>query len=92
MVKRYGDRMARSVQNRMGVLRHAKTLSMVPTRPPERRHLLTVDRKGQYAVDLVHPYRLIFEPSHDPIPLHDDGSIDTDQVTAITIVEVTDYH
>ena len=49
-------------------------------------------RKGQHAVDLVHPYRLILQPNHDPLPRGKDGSLDTEQVTAITIIEVTDYH
>ena len=65
---------------------------MVPTTSPERRHLLSSGRRGQYAVDLVHPYRLVFEPDHDPVPRTADGGIDIDRVTAITIMEVVDYH
>lgn len=65
---------------------------MVPTIPPVRRHLLSGGRGGQYAVDLVHPHRLVFEPTHDPVPRTTDGGIDIDRVTAITIMEVVDYH
>ena len=61
-------------------------------RPPERRHQLTGNRRGQYAVDLFGQYRLIFAPDHDPIPLDQDGGIDIDQVTAIVIIDVLDYH
>ena len=57
-----------------------------------RRHMLVGNRQGQYAVDLVHPLRLILEPRHDPVPVRDDGGIDTDRVTSITILEVVDYH
>ncbi len=71
---------------------HAQTLSMVPGTKPDRRHQLEGNRAGQYAVDLVHPNRLVFVPNHDPIPRKKDGGIDTDQVTAITIIEVVDYH
>lgn len=92
LTKQYGQRMARTIQVRIGVLRNAKTLSMVPTTPPLRRHMLTGDRKGQFAVDLVHPYRLVFEPDHDPIPKREDGGVDLEKVTAIIIAEVTDYH
>ena len=46
---------------------------------------------GQYAVDLTHPYRLIFEPTNTPVQ-GADGDIATDEVTAITIIEVIDYH
>ena len=88
----YGERMARAIMIRLAVLRNAQALSRVPTTPPDRCHLLTGRRKGQYAVDLVHPQRLIFEPNHDPVPLRDDGGIDTDEVTAITIIDVVDYH
>ena len=88
----FGDRMARTIAMRMVVLRHARTLSMVPVTRPERRHPLAGGRAGQYAVDLVHPKRLVFQPNHAPMPRKEDGGIDTDQVTAITIIEVIDYH
>ena len=92
LAKQYGDRMARTIQIRLAVLKNARTLAMIPTTPPERRHLLTGRRSGQYAVDLVHPYRLIFEPNHDPVPRIEDGGIDIYTVTAITIRGVVDYH
>ncbi len=88
----FGDRMARTVAMRMAVLRNARTLGKVPVTNPDRRHQLEGNRAGQYAVDLVHPKRLVFEPNHNPMPRKEDGGIDTDQVTAITIIEVVDYH
>ena len=39
-----------------------------------------------------HPHRLVFEPNHRPLPRKDGGGIDTEQVTAITILDVIDYH
>ena len=84
--------MAKKIKLRLAVLSNAPTLSEVPTSPPDRRHQLKGDRSGQYAVDLIHPHRLIFEPNHEPLPRRTDGGIDTDQVTAIRIIEVTDYH
>ena len=92
LVREYGDRMARTIAVRLAVLKNAHTLDMVPTTPPDRRHLLSGRRSGQYAVDLVNPYRLIFVPNHNPVPRTRDGGIDVDQVTAITVLEVTDYH
>ncbi len=88
----FGDRIARTIAMRMAVLRNARTLSMVPVTRPERRHQLEGGRAGQYAVDLVHPHRLVFKPNHDPMPRKKAGGIDTDQVTAITIIGVIDYH
>ena len=84
--------MSRVIQIRLAVLRNARSLSQVPVTPPDRFHLLRGDRIGQYAVDLVHPYRLIFEPNHDPIPRLPDGGVNLELVTAITILEIVDYH
>ena len=90
--RQYNDRMAQTIMRRLAVLKNARALSLVPTTKPERRHQLTNNRRGQYAVDLIHPYRLVFEAAHEPIPRKENGAIDTDQVTAITIIEVVDYH
>lgn len=84
--------MAKVIMMRMAVLRNARHLSMVPTTPPDRRHQLSGDRDEQFAVDIVHPHRLVFKPNHEPLPRKDDGGIDTEQVTAITILDVIDYH
>ena len=88
----YGDRVAKVIMRRLVVLKNAKTLSNVPTTRPERRHQLEGDRLGQYAVDLAQPKRLIFVPDHDPLPRRPDGGIDTDRISAVTLVEVVDYH
>ena len=77
---------------RMAVLRAARNLGLMPTTPPDRRHQLSGDRQEQFAVDLVHPYRLLFEANHEPVPRKDDGGIDAEKVTAITILDVVDYH
>ena len=90
--KTYGARMARVIMMRMAVLRAARNLGLVPTTPPERRHQLVGDRDEQFAVDLVQPYQLVFQADHEPVPRKDDGGIDTEQVTAITILDVVDYH
>lgn len=90
--KAYGDRMARVIMLRLAVLKAARTLTLVPITRPERRHQLQGDRDEQFAVDLIHPHRLVFEPNHEPPPRKNDGGIDTDQVTAIMIIDVIDYH
>ncbi len=88
--KTYGARMARVIMMRMAELRAAHNLGLVPTTPPERRHPLSGARNEQFAV--VHPYRLVFEANHEPVPRGDDGGIDTERVIAITILDVVDYH
>jgi toxin HigB-1 len=59
---------------------------------PGNCHPLRADRAGQFAVDLRGPYRLIFEPDHNPVPRLDDGGIDKSRVTKISIKEVDNYH
>ena len=44
-----------------------------------RCHPLKGNRKNQYAVDLVHPYRLVFEKVED-------------QIQIVSITEIIDYH
>ncbi len=87
----YGDR-AKPIKLRLVLLIQAECLADVPHTPPPRRHMLSEDRKGQFAVDLKHPWRLVFEPANDPLPLMDDGSIDLTRVTKLRIIEITDYH
>jgi len=81
---RFGDQNARKIIQRMNELQAAPTLDDMP--PAARPHPLTGDRKGQYAVDLKHPSRLLFEPV-DPEDPHDRRTI-----KAICIIEITDYH
>lgn len=88
----YGNRMEKVIGNRINLLLGASDLSEVPTGPPVRRHQLTGTRKGQFAIDLVHPYRLILKPNHEPVPRKDDGGIDLNRITAIKIIDVVDYH
>ncbi len=83
---------AERLKRRLAQLKAAVTLEDIPRVPPTRCHELGRDRKGQLAVDLVHPKRLIFNPDHSPIPRKEDGGLDWSQVTAILIVEVVDYH
>ncbi len=57
-----------------------------------RPHPLKHKRAGQFALDLHGGHRLIFAPSQEPPPLREDGSIDWQQVTDITIIAAEDYH
>ena len=88
----YGERMAKAITDRIEFLQEAQNLALALTSLPGRMHPLRDDRNGQYAVDLVHPYRLVFEPDHTSLPRTEDGVVDAGQVTAIVIVEVVNYH
>jgi proteic killer suppression protein len=88
LVKAYGARQAKKIMLRVSVLRAAATLEEVPTSPPDRCHALVGDRSGQFAVDLAHPYRLVFRPCAEAT-----GSLTRREgVTCIEIISVEDYH
>ena len=88
----WGRENARKVRQRMAELSAADTLAVVVKLPAARLHALKGGRKGQYAVDAKHPFRLIFEPAHDPIPKRDDGGVDLEKITRIRVLAVEDYH
>ena len=92
LLRKYGAENARLIGRRMAVLRAAPSLDDVPHQPPDRRHELSQNRKGQFAVDVKHPFRLIFKPYHNPLPMKADGGLDLQRITSVTILGVEDYH
>ena len=92
MIKTYGSKMAEKLEARLSVLEAANYLNDVPNTPPPRRHALSGDRKGEWAVDLVHPRRLIFKPDPDEASFNEKGELDLKLVKSIIILEVEDYH
>ncbi|MCQ2400755.1 MAG: type II toxin-antitoxin system RelE/ParE family toxin [Lachnospiraceae bacterium] len=77
--KKYGTQMAEKIDMRIGEISAADTVEMMVQFHIGRCHTLTQNRKGQYAVDLVHPYRLVFEKHGDEIQI-------------AHILEIVDYH
>lgn len=59
---------------------------------PGNYHNLSGDRNGQWACDLDHPYRLIFEPGINPIPVNEHGSTILTEIKVVEIIEIVDYH
>ena len=84
--------MTRKLQQRLMELKAAPCLDDISKEPPPRCHILSGGRDGQLSVDLEHPYRLLFIPANDPIPLTQDGGLDWTKVTEIEIVEIKDTH
>ena len=89
--KQHGKIRAKRIRQRLDNLRAANVLEDMRNLPG-RCHELREDRAGQLSLDLDHPYRLIFEPADNPIPIKPDGGIDWKKVTAITIIGVDDTH
>jgi plasmid maintenance system killer protein len=92
MLKQLGRVMANKLQQRLMELNAAESLADVSHLPPPRCHELTGNRSGQFSVDLEQPYRLLFIPADDPVPLKGDGGIDLAQVREIEIIEIEDTH
>jgi len=91
-IRTWGADRARVVRRRLAELAAADNLAVVSTVPPPRLHALGGDRNGQFAVDAIHPFRLIFEPWHEEVSRLADGRVDKAKITAIRILEVEDYH
>lgn len=90
-VRAFGKIRSKALGKRLDDLDAAENLAVMFAMPG-RFHPLTGDRAGQFALDVGQPYRLILVPDHEPVPLLEDGSIALDRITAIRIIEVTDYH
>ncbi len=88
----WGEIRGKLVRRRLDELAAATNLEMMRSLPGAKCHELTGNLKGKLAVNLDQPYRLLFEPANDPIPCKDDGGLDWTKVTAITVLEILDYH
>ncbi len=77
--KTYGREMADKIHQRIDEITAADTVEMMIKYHIGRCHPLAQNRKGQYAVDLVHPYRLVFEKNGTEIQI-------------VNILEIVDYH
>lgn len=89
--KEMGEQRGNLYLKRLTDLRDAETLEDV-RHLPGRYHELAGTRKGQWACDLDHPYRLIFIPQEDPIPINDDGQYIWFEIVGIEVIEIVDYH
>ncbi len=75
LVRKYGPTRAKLLRRRLDELRAAEKLEVMRSLPQVRCHELKGNREGTLAVDLDHPYRLIFEPANNPIPRKSDGGL-----------------
>ncbi len=92
LVRRFGPIRAKLLRRRLDEFRAADTLEVMRSLPQVRCHELKGNRAGTLAVDLDHPYRLIFEPANNPIPRKSDGGLNWEEVTAIRVLTMEDYH
>ena len=86
-----GQKRAKLFFTRLDDLLNALTLEDV-RHLPGSYHELTGNRKGQWACNLDHPYRLVFKPLEEPIPTNSSGQYIWFEIEGVEIIEVTDYH
>ena len=71
--------MAKLIHQRVDELQSADSIEMLVQFSIGRCHSLEGYRTGEYAMDLVHPYRLIFEKNKTDIHV-------------VRIINIEDYH
>ena len=77
--KKYGLEMAEKIHQRIDEIAASDTVEEMVKFHIGRCHPLKGNRKGQYAMDLVHPYRLVFERKGNEIQI-------------ANVMEIVDYH
>ena len=77
--KKYGLRMVELISLRIDQIRAADSVEQMIKYKIGRCHQLEGNRKSQYAVDLVHPKRLVFEKKGK-------------EINIVNILEIVDYH
>jgi proteic killer suppression protein len=77
--KTYGKEMSEKIHMRIDEIMAVDSIEEMIKYRIGRCHPLINNRKGQYAVDLVQPYRLVFEKHGDEIQI-------------AHIMEIVDYH
>lgn len=77
--KKHGTNMADKIQQRIAEIEAADSVEMMVQYHIGRCHKLSANYAGKYAVDLVQPYRLLFEKKGN-------------EVQIARIVEIVDYH
>lgn len=90
-LRKLGKKRFQKFKQRLDQLKASKTLEDV-RHQPGRFHELKGERKGQWACDLDHPYRLLFEPQEKPIPTNEEGAYQWAKIKAVRIIQIEDYH
>ena len=90
-IKKKCNRATGKLRSRLDDMRAAENLKVMKLLPGNC-HALKANRKGYWAIHIEEPYRLIFKPANDPLPVSKDGWLDTKKITIVEIITVEDYH
>lgn len=86
--KQYGKGIGIKLTQRVGELVAATSLLDIQYIQSARLHRLKGKRSDEYAIDLVHPFRLVIKPI-----LKENGDLnELETIDIVRIEEVTDYH
>jgi len=77
--KKYGKKMTAKIHQRIDEITAANSVEMLIQYKIGGCHILKGDRKKQYAMVLIQPYRLVFEMN---------GS----EIQIVRVIEIIDYH
>lgn len=91
LVRKQGQVRANKIRQRLDDLHAARNLEDMRTLPG-RCHELHGEQSGQMSLDLDHPYRLIFEPAYNPVPVKQDGGLDWPNIDSVRVIGVEDTH
>ncbi|MDV7398653.1 hypothetical protein RZS08_45025, partial [Arthrospira platensis SPKY1] len=72
--RKMGDKRAKLYHQRLDDMKDSLSFDDLD-KLPGNFHNLSANRNGQWACDLDHPYRLIFEPGISPVPTNEHGTI-----------------
>ncbi len=87
---RYGVPMTKLIFRRLNQLLASPTLEAMHNLG--RCHELKGDRAGCFAVDLVHPQRMIFKPDDETKEYLEGREIKWPKVRSVEILSIEDYH
>jgi proteic killer suppression protein len=90
-IREFGELRANKIKMRLTQLKFANTLEDVRYLPGHY-HELTENRKGKWACDLDQPYRLLFIPHENPVPVDENGKYIWHEIKGVEITEIIDYH
>lgn len=85
--KKYGAEVAKRLPQRIKELKAFPSVNDIPTNPPQRRHKLTGNREGEFAINITNQYRLIFRQKENNIIIED-----LRDIKKIEIMEVSKHY
>jgi toxin HigB-1 len=79
------------LRQRLDDIHAARTMADL-AKLPGKHHALKANRRGTWACHIEEPYRLVYKPLADPLPVSEDGRLDLEEIEVVSIIEVIDYH